>query len=701
MERLKEMLMSESNDYFDHADLERVLYRIVFNSVKDLIYLMKVEEGPAFQYIAVNEAAVQNGKLGEQYLGKYIHEALDEALADHLQTQYERVLRTKKSCTYQDQVQLTNGKVIYGESILTPILDKEGVVRYIVSVTRDITETILEKEEIKMNEQRYRSLFEHNMDAIFSLDIRGRFLSANPSTYDTTGYMEKELLKRPIQSLVYDNDQASFERIFRKTLGGNKEKLTCRLIHKRGYLRYVHMRTVPIVINEEISGVYIIVRDITERRNNEMKIERFAYFDDLTGLLNRTSLKRDLTEAVKKGNKLEQQFALMYLDLDRFKMLNDTMGHNIGDLLLRKVADRILEVVKNSSSVFRQGGDEFIILLRGADRNKASETAEKLVEAFHKPFQLRGQDFYISPSIGISLFPTDGKCEEDLIQSADTALFQVKQSGKNHYRFYSQDMYKGTPRTLVLETGLRQAIQMNELKLYYQPQIDISTGEVHSFEALLRWINPKLGFISPGEFIPLAEETGLIIPIGKWVIEETCRQQREWLDAGYEPVTIGLNLSTRQFQQVDLVEVIDEAIKTYNIKPCYLDIEITEGAMQDAREAVFILNQLKELGVQISIDDFGTGYSSLSHLKRFPIDTLKIDKSFVQDVLTDEDSAAIVTTILHMAKSLGMQVVAEGVETSEQVQFLKQKECEKAQGFFYSKPVPPEEIEQHFLRKNE
>ncbi|OEH94256.1 hypothetical protein BFG57_09230 [Bacillus solimangrovi] len=694
---MQELLKSESQ-LFSKGNLEKVIQRVIFDSVQDMIFLMKVEEGPTFKYAAVNQAVLENTNVPKDCVGKYLHDVLSEEVLETILGNYEKVTKEKVSCSFQDKITLNNGKTIYGESILTPIVDDDDVCQYVISVTRDITVMVEEKIRMDENEQRYRSLFDYNMDAIISLDERGRFLNANPSTQDITGYTEKELLNRSIQSLIYDDDQGYFERIFHRTLSGDKETLTCRIIHKKGMVHYIQMVTVPIVINENITGIYIIARDITERRKNELTIERLAYYDDLTGVMNRTSLIKDLSQAVKKGKKFNQNFALMYLDLDRFKLLNDTMGHNVGDLLLKKVANRILNIVRNSSAVFRQGGDEFIIILRGANHKKSEEVAKKIVESFNKPFLLNRKEVYITSSIGISLFPKDGETENELIQNADTALYQVKQSGKNHYRFYSEEMVKGTPRTLLLETELRKAVLANEFILFYQPQVNIQTNEVESFEALIRWESPEFGFVSPGEFIPLAEETGLIIPIGRWVIHEVCRQLAEWKKEGFPLATIGLNLSTRQFQQADLVEMIEEAIHTHDIDPKYLDIEITEGAMYDAREAVHVLNQLKALGVKVSIDDFGTGYSSLAHLKHFPIDTLKIDKSFIHDLLSDKDSEAIVSTILHMARVLDMDVVAEGVETMEEVQFLKQKKCEKAQGFYYSRPVPAQKVEEIYFQ---
>lgn len=704
MERIKQMMslqqsaLTESNR---SKKVERIIQEVIFDSIKDSIFLLMVEEGLEFKYVAINESALALSGLEGNCIGKALQDVHKSVYADHLQKKYEQVVHQKQPLSYQDRIVLPNKQVMYGESIITPILDEHDVCRFLVSITRDITESVNEKNKLIFSEQRYRSLFDHNLDPIFIIDTNGVFLSANPSTYNLTGYSEYDILQKPIFSFVINEDQENFKDIFKKTIKeGKQESITCHFIHKNKQNLRMHFKTVPIIINERIMGIYVMARDVTKQYEDEQTIIHMAYHDDLTGLPNRSSLKTKLDELLCRGKINQTNLAVMFIDLDRFKFLNDTLGHNIGDLLLKKVARRLSNLINQKGTVFRQGGDEFIILLNDLQRDEVEQHAKDILKAFGDSFQLNKQEYYISPSIGISFYPNDGEDEETLLKNADTALYRVKERGKGHYQFYTKDMRKGTPRALQLENGLRKAAYNEELVLYFQPQVHLVTGEVTSFEALLRWDSPSLGFISPGEFIPLAEESGMIIPIGRWVIQAACRQIRMWIDEGYKPVTIAINISTRQFQQIDLVENIRDAITKYQVEPRFLDIEITEGAMFDAREAVSILKRLKEIGVQVSIDDFGTGYSSLSHLKRFPIDTLKIDQSFVRDVLCDEDSKAIVKTIVQMANTMGMDVIAEGVEVVEQIHFLEKLKCQKIQGFYYSKPITAKEVEQTYLKKS-
>ncbi len=536
---------------------------------------------------------------------------------------------------------------------------------------------------------------DHNNDAVCSLNKSGVILQANPSTYVITGYTERELTHLLLTDLLLPENVKQVDSLLQVTLEGKTiDPVTFKMLHKSGETIHVQLKMVPIVVNHEMMGVYSIIRDITEQVRNDEVMKFISYHDHLTGLPNRSSLKEDLHEMLQKATQKNQTLSLMYVDLDRFKFLNDSMGHNIGDLLLKEVAQRLTSINGYSITVYRQGGDEFILIIENISSCETHKLAEEILELFKSPFSLTTHEFFVSPSVGISLFPNDGLDGETLIKSADTALYRVKERGRGHFQFYSNDMLRGDSQTMLIETCLRKAIEKNEFVLHYQPQVDLYTGDINSFEGLLRWNCGLLGFMSPADFIPLAEETGLIIPIGEWVIEEVCSQLRKWKQKGFTNISIAVNLSARQFQQPNLVEVISHSIKRNKIHPSQLEIEITEGAMQDTKETILILNRLKEIGVQISVDDFGTGYSSLSYLKRFPLNTLKIDQSFVRDVLTDDKDAAITTTIIHLAHSLGFKVIAEGVELEEQAEFLRRIECEKAQGYLFSRPIPAEEIEE-------
>ncbi|MCM3663234.1 EAL domain-containing protein [Mesobacillus subterraneus] len=680
--------------------LERMISDIIFKHVKDLVFIMKVEHDKQFRYLFANENGLLHAGMSTRDIGKTIEEVLPSCLANRLQKQYLKAAKTGKEVVFQDEVRLENDQQVLGETLLTPIKEVNGDVQYIVAVTRDITENFKEKHRLIESEQRYRSLVDHNLDAVFSIDLKGKILDVNPAAQMLTGYTVKQLKSKKIFSLICETDLQSFNEVLSETKVGNaKESLDCRFMHRQGQYLTVHLKTIPILIHSEITGMYVIIRDLTEQAESTELIKYMAFHDQLTGLRNRRALLDHLDDLVKRKQRSSYEFALLFLDIDRFKYLNDTLGHLVGDQILKQVAERLIDIQKEKCTVYRQGGDEFIIVLEDTDRQGAGEFAQKVLSRFNESFYFNSQEYYITPSIGISLFPNDGKDSETLIKSADEALYSVKEKGKAHYQFYRADMNSTGVNVITLEAHLRKAIERRELELYYQPQVNLITNEISSFEALLRWNNSELGFISPAEFIPLAEDTGLIIPIGNWVIDRACRQIKEWTEKTGKPIRIAVNISPKQFLQLDLVRIIKNAIDLYGIDPSMLEIEITEGAMQDTKETIPILKKLKDLGITISVDDFGTGYSSLSYLKKFPIDVLKIDQSFIRDIKFNGKDAAIITTIIHLGKSLGMEVIAEGVEEQSQVDFLTDAHCEKAQGFFFARPLSAEEAEVKFINK--
>lgn len=629
---------------------------------------------------------------------KTINEVLPKDRAVPLQAEYERVLIVKDTVTFFDEITLSEEKTVYTETILTPVKDDKGSINYIVAVTRDVTEKLLEKKQLIESEQRYRSLVENSLDAVFSIDLEGMILEVNPSAVGFSGHTAKQLSGKKISSFVSKKDQHTFKMLIAHTQAGFAlESLDCRFLHRLGHHLTVHIKTVPIVIHAEIKGIYVIIRDMSEHAKSAETIKYMAFHDQLTGLLNRRALLDDLDELIA-GAKTGREFALLSIDLDRFKYLNDTFGHLVGDQILKKVAERLIENQCSDCRVYRQGGDEFIILLKRSGRKFAGAFAQKILSSFAESFYLYAQEYYISPSIGISIFPNDGKDPDTLLRNSDEALFRVKEKGKAHFQFYRSDMNPSFINVISLETQLRKAIERNELKLFYQPQVQLFTNKINSFEALLRWDSPELGLINPADFIPLAEDTGLIIPIGKWVIDQACRQIKAWNEMSEQSIRVAVNISPQQFQQ-SLVGFIGETLEKYGVPWGTLEIEITEGAMQDTKETIPILKKLKELGVTISVDDFGTGYSSLHYIKQFPIDVLKIDRAFVQDVLINEKDSAIITTIVHLGNSLGLEVIAEGVENKDQAAFLLKASCGKAQGFYFARPLPAKEAEKVFIRR--
>jgi diguanylate cyclase (GGDEF)-like protein/PAS domain S-box-containing protein len=434
--------------------------------------------------------------------------------------------------------------------------------------------------------------------------------------------------------------------------------------------------------------------EIFERMQAEKRVWHIAHHDSLTGLPNRALLQDRLSQALIAAERGRNRVAVLFLDLDRFKSVNDSLGHDIGDALLKCVADRLQSVVRDVDTVCRLGGDEFVIILGAiAGPDDAVMIAERIVEGLGRPADVQGHSLRASTSIGIALYPDDGRDAQTLMKNADTAMYSAKSRGRNNFQFFSADMNAAALRFFQLEQQLRHAVERNELLLHYQPQIDTVAHRVCGLEALVRWQRPEVGLMPPGEFIPVAEETGLILEIGEWVLREACRQMREWQDCGWPRVPVAVNLSARQFQQRDLAQRIRRILDEAGVAPEQLELEITESSlMHSVDEALAQVQALAAMGIRIAIDDFGTGYSSLSYLKRFPVSRLKIDRSFVRDLCVDREDAAIVASIIGLARTLGMEVVAEGVETPDQLSALRYEGCIVCQGYLFSKPRPASEV---------
>ena len=446
----------------------------------------------------------------------------------------------------------------------------------------------------------------------------------------------------------------------------------------------------------------ILVRAILfaiERKRQELRLHRLVHYDNLTRLPNRQLLLDRLTQAIAQATRQQSLVGLLLLDLDRFKLVNDTLGHEFGDKLLKDVSHRIHACIRDSDTLARLGGDEFVVVLNGINgAPDAAKVANKIIEVLSKPIVIDGHEVFVTTSIGISLFPSDGMDKNALITNADVAMYRAKEEGRNHFQFYTFGMNATTVEQLTLENDLRRAIEREELLLHYQPQISLPDRHIVGVEALVRWQHPELGLVPPARFIPIAEETGLIVPIGQWVLKTACAQARAWQDAGAPPIEMSVNMSSRQFHQENMLETVTNALQQSGLDAKGLTLEITESSlMQKPDDAVVTLCLLHNMGVGIAIDDFGTGYSSLGHLKRFPLQALKIDRAFINDVTEKPEDAAIVRAILAMAHSLSLKVVAEGVETEPQLEFLNKAGCDEIQGFLISKPATADEISKSFL----
>ncbi len=449
------------------------------------------------------------------------------------------------------------------------------------------------------------------------------------------------------------------------------------------------------VLSQQVNTMSLNLKSYTEElEQKNAEIEYQANHDFLTGLPNVRSFNRSFNRELAFSEINKQPITVMFLDLDRFKLINDMFGHSIGDYLLKAVAGRILENMAERDVVSRVGGDEFVLLFTNCNAEFAGQKAQKILEELSEPFIFEGNELFVTPSIGISFYPEDGQDAETLVKNADIAMYRAKEQGRNNFQFFTPEMNQSILKRVQMEKGLRKALEYDELMLCYQPQIDLKTGNIVGSEALVRWKHPELGMISPADFIPIAEETGLIVQMGQWILRKACEQNMQWREKGHLPITVSVNLSARQFQQKNLVENVTQILKETGLDPKYLELEITESiAMHNEEYVITKLNELKSIGINIAMDDFGTGYSSLNYLKEFPIDTLKIDRSFISDIKGKEsESAEICSTIIAMARNMKLKVIAEGVETAEQLDFLMKRNCDEAQGYLFSKPLTSEEF---------
>lgn len=445
----------------------------------------------------------------------------------------------------------------------------------------------------------------------------------------------------------------------------------------------------PRRIGEQIVGRVWSFRDITERRQAETRLAYMANYDSVTGLPNRHLLRERLDRAIKHEARSHRHLAIMFLDLDNFKSINDTLGHDVGDRVLQVVANRLLACLRESDTVARIGGDEFTVLVEDMTTMESiAALAQQIIDSLSLPFPLDGREMFCTVSVGIAIYPDDSESLDGLMKSADSAMYRAKEQGRNTYRFFTEDMHRRAYERLLLENRLRGALKRGEFQLHYQPQIDVASGATVGIEALLRWNDEERGLVPPVEFIGVLEDTGMIVEVGHWVLEEACAFNQSLREIGLPPIRVAVNISPRQFRQKGLVESIRQILSNTGLGAEYLDLEITESVLVDAVDAPDVLERLSGMGVRLSIDDFGTGYSSLSYLKRFPIDTLKIDRSFVRDIMTDSDDAAITVAIIALSRSLRLKVLAEGVETAEQLASLRHHGCDEIQGFLYARPMP-------------
>lgn len=536
---------------------------------------------------------------------------------------------------------------------------------------------------------------EASTTGMIMVDERGVITLTNTRADAMFGYTSGALIGSSIQLLIPKDHRVKHEQLVENYMRqpierpiGEGRELCGR--HKLGHDFRVEISLTPISSDEERYVIASVI-DITTRVENERSINQLINFDPLTGLPNRNLLNDRVSQAIKGAARGQMHVAILFLDLDHFKNVNDTLGHTVGDALLIDVGKRLKASVRENDTVARMGGDEFVLVLSSADASAAAAVSEKLLETLSQPYKIGIYSLTATPSIGIAMYPEDGTDFGELYKHADTAMYQAKQDGRNGYRFFTPEMQAHTARMLTLEGAMRQALELKQFYLHYQPQLSSDGKRVVGVEALLRWQHPEFGLISPAEFIPLAENNGQIIPIGTWILRTAVQQLRAWLDDGLPPMVMAVNLSAVQFRHQNLPTLVTETLTEANLAPEYLELELTESVtMSNPQSAIAIMDDLHSRGVRMSIDDFGTGYSSLSYLKKFKVYKLKIDQSFVRDIATDADDRAIVSAIVQMAHSVGFVTIAEGVETPAQQQFLVEQGCDEVQGYLFSKPLCPE-----------
>lgn len=592
------------------------------------------------------------------------------------------------------------GTTIWVHLTVSALREPSGKPRYFVYVVKDISERRRAEENLRLA----ATVFDCSTEAIVIADAQANIVKVNRAFTEITGYAEEMAIgnnPRLLSSGIHD--EAFYKGMWATltTLGQWQGEISNRRKNGEIYPSWLTISTVKDG-NGEICNYVGLAADLTTRKVAEERLSFLANHDPLTGLPNRTLLGDRLQHAIALANRQETEMALLFLDLDRFKNINDTLGHDMGDLLLQRVGERLCEHVRKCDTLARWGGDEFIMLLETIRRREnAAVVAHRVLQMFAEPFEVTGYEIFVTASIGISLFPKDGGNPQTLLKNADTAMYCVKESGRNNFQFFTPEMNTTAQERFRTESDLRRALTQNELVLYYQPQLEIATGKVVGVEALLRWQHPSRGMISPNQFIPLAEETGLIIPIGEWVIRAACEQNRRWQEAGLRELRMAVNLSRVQLNDHHLAETVSQILRETNLQPEFLEMEITESVMmQNLQNGISILQELDALGIHIAMDDFGTGYSSLCHLRSLPIGTIKIHQSLIRDLPAATDDLAIASAIISLAHNLRLQVVAEGVEREEQLAFLRHQACDKAQGFLFCKPMPAAELEKVLTQGN-
>jgi diguanylate cyclase (GGDEF)-like protein/PAS domain S-box-containing protein len=679
-------------------------YRNLVESINDWVW--ETDGKHVFTYSCPKVKDIL-GYEPNEILGKTLFELMLAEEAGGISVILENFASFRQPFAFIENINLHKaGHEVTLESGGVPIFGKDGKFRGYRGISRDISERKLVEDALRESEATLRGFFNSNaiqMSVMELVDDDFIFVMPNKQFAENFGLNQEKMTGKSAREIGMSEELIRhWVEVFRYFLA-NRETLTFEYEFPYNGQEFWYKGSISLIYDSMSARprFSFAAVDITERKKAEREVQQLAYFDSLTGLPNRALLNDRLNQILAQSVRGGWLVGILFLDIDRFKCINDTQGHATGDKLLQSVATRLQKRLRESDTVARLGGDEFVIVLSAVKHEQdISHVAQEVMKALSMPFEIGEQEIFISASIGIAISPLDGHDAGVLLRNADTAMYVAKESGRNNYKFFSQEMNLKAVERLALENSLRRALEKNELTLAYQPQVDTRTGLITGVEALLRWDNPESGPIPPGKFIPIAEETGLIMPIGEWVLRSACMQASSWVKAGFYSLCVAVNISGCQFKQGNLAKLVSQVLEETGLDPANLELELTESILMDnAESAINMLKELKKLGVNLAIDDFGTGYSSLTYLKHFPIDRLKIDQLFIRNITTDTNDASISEAIIAMAHSLRMDVIAEGVETKEQMEFLTERDCFAMQGYYFCRPVPAEKIS-HILEND-
>ncbi|MCW8944310.1 MAG: EAL domain-containing protein [Sedimenticola sp.] len=674
-------------------------FRAIADQAQEFIYLRQLDG--QYEYVSPS-CAVITGRTAEEF---YNHPNLMDQLIhpDDLarwNSHVHRINERGENESFDLRLRSVDGRIKWISHICMPIYDEKGRQTGVRSTNLDITDRKEDEDKLR----QASAIFMHVTEGVVITDANVKIIAVNQTFSDISGYSEVELLGKSPTIWRSEQQGESFYQEMWDTINTTRQWCGEVINRRKNGDLYPAWLSISGVVNDhgQITNYVSIISDTSNLKQSQERVEYLAHHDLLTGLPNRRLFGDRLEHALQRAHRNKTVVAILHIDLDNFKSINDGLGHPVGDKVLQVAADRLHLAVREEDTVARVAGDDFSIILEDiTDSESVAHLANKILSAFATPFHVDNHELHVNISIGISLYPDDGDDVTSLIKNADAAMYQAKEKGKGCYCFYTQAMTNAALDRLTMENRLRKALSQDEFRLYYQPQYALNTGKLIGAEALIRWQNSELGLVSPDEFIPLTESTGLILPIGEWVLYEACRQAKSWQDEGYDLSRIGVNIAGQQVQHGNIVYTVNKVLEETGLDPTCLELEVTESfIMQQAEQAISTLQALRELGVALAIDDFGTGYSSLSYLKLLPINKLKVDRSFVKDIPNDKNSEAIVRAVIVLGKSLQLEVIAEGVETEEQEDFLKAEACDEVQGFYYSRPLPADEFERILVKAN-